>query len=264
MARIDNPSQYSDGSFTGWHPGQYPVTNKFKWYNFGGSKTFNGVTWWANILPNVDDEFAPADLFSGTGGLTQLNNAKRYNTCAFIGADVNNSDFTTDGFKYGENSATSGVRDVIGFSCQNTCSGSHSDKGGDAQAFLEKVGLFYADINTGNRYTFTATEKVAGSWNLNNKYADQNLEYYTYRLKPSNIEAVNKNNYVLMGMAFQFVHTGKTASHTSRCTLKNMRILCGDGTGLVAPSVVNRIMLVGRETHTLGDFKYDRPISYSF
>ncbi len=263
MGRIDNQAQYLGGSFPGWHPGQYPFENVYKWYNFGGSKTFNGVTWWGNILPNNQDNFKVQDLFGSTGGFTVLNNSKRYNTCAFIGADVRYTDFTENSFKYKESSRTSGVRNVMGFSCQNTCAGSFSDKGGDAQAFLEKVGLFYADRMSGNRYTYIADQKVAGSHSLNSSYSDQGTKWYTYRLSDADVEKVHTNKYLLMGMGFQFVHTGKAASHTSTCKLTDMRIIVGDGPGMVGPSVSSRIMLIADPDSNLGDFKYNRPVSYT-
>ena len=67
-----------------------------------------------------------------------------------------------------------------------------------------------------------------------------------------------------MGMGFQTVHTGKSMSRDSRINVSNMRIIVGDGTGLVNNQYTNRIMLLKDPTTTIDDEKYSRAASYSY
>ena len=139
---------------------------------------------------------------------------------------------------------------------------SFSDGGGNAQAYLQKVGLIYAHPQTFKRHVYVADNKVGGDMNMNAKYSNKNNYWYCYRLSTDNIYTVNNEQLVLMGMAFQFKHGSKPANHTSMCTLKNMRIITGDGTGLVTnPS---RLLMVQHVTTNLNSVKSGGDMSISF
>ena len=193
-----------------------------------------------------------------------MNNKLRYNTCAFIGAYTNNDNFYQNTYTYPSDARSSMVRNAIGFACKSNIVGSHSDKGGDSQAVIEKVGLVYAHPMTFKRYIFIANQKVAGSINLNQQYGNHSTKYYTYRISSSNIAFVKDQKLVLMGMGFQTVHTGKSMSRDSRINVSNMRIIVGDGTGLVNNQYTNRIMMLKDPTTTIDDEKYSRNASYSY
>ena len=270
MTKIDNFNQFSAGGFPGWHPGQAIFTETWKrapWSNDTG-RVIENETWWQNTNATALD-FTPSKLFGTTlphqgGAYSSMNNKLRYNTCAFIGAYTNNDNFYQNTYTYPSDARSSMVRNAIGFSCQSNIAGSHSDGGGDAQAVIEKVGLVYAHPMTFKRYIFIAKDKVAGSHNLNSKYSNLSNYYYTYRISSSDINFVYDNKLVLMGMGFQTVHTGKSMSRDSRINLSNMRILVGDGTGLVSNSSTNRIMMLKDPTTTIDDQKYERSASYSY
>ena len=270
MTKIDNFNQFSGGAFPGWHPGQAVFTETWKrapWSNSTG-RVIENETWWQNTTAGGMD-FTPSKLFGTTlphqgGAYSSMNNKLRYNTCAFIGAYTNNDNFYQNTYTYPSDARSSMVRNAIGFSCQNNIAGSHSDNGGDAQAVIEKVGLVYAHPLTLKRFIFIAKDKVAGSQNLNSKYSNLSNYYYTYRISSSNIQYVKDNKLVLMGMGFQTVHTGKSMSRDSRINLSNMRIIIGDGTGLISPSSSNRIMMLKDPTTTIDDQKYERNASYTY
>ena len=56
-----------------------------------------------------------------------------------------------------------------------------------------------------------------------------------------------------MGMALQYVHSARTATHTSQCNIKNMRWIAGDGSGLVQPHQINRILMIPAASTKLSD-----------
>lgn len=270
MTKIDSDYQFSDGLYPGWHPGQAVFTETWQrapWSNDSGQKIEN-ETWWQNTKAGTVN-FTPSKLFGTTlphqgGAYSAMNNKLRYNTSVFIGAYTNNDNFYNNTFTYPSDSRSSMIRNAIGFSCQSNIAGSHSDNGGDAQAWIEKVGLFYAHPLTFKRYMFIADEKVAGSQNLNSKYGNLSLKYYTYRISSSGITYVRDERLVLMGMGFQTVHTGKSMSRDSRINVSNMRIIVGDGTGLVNKQYTNRIMMLKDPTTTISDHKYEKDASYTF
>lgn len=269
MTKIDSGYQFSDGLYPGWHPGQAIFTETWKrgpWSN--GSRQIEGENWWQNTTAGSVN-FAPSKVFnSGTpnsnGAYSSMNNKLRYNTCAFLGAYTNNDSFYNNTFTYPSDARSSMVRNAIGFSCQSNIIGSYSDAGGSSQAVIEKVGLVYADPITRKRYIYIANEKVAGSINLNSLYGNHNTYYYTYRISSSDISTVKEQKLVLMGMGFQTVHSGKSMSRDSRINISNMRIIVGDGTGLVNNQFSNRIMLLKDFTTQLDDEKNERSASYSF
>ena len=182
--------------------------------------------------------------------------------CFFVGDRTNATSFYASSYTYPMSSVSSMVRNAIGFSCQHTCSGSFSDSGGNAQAYLQKVGLIYAHPTTFKRHVYVADNKVGGSMNMNSKYSNNSNYWYCYRLSSSDITTVKDQQLVLMGMAFQFKHGSKPANHTSMCTLKNMRIIVGDGTGLV--TTPNRLLMVQLATTNLYAVKNGDPMSISF
>ena len=246
-----NSDYTTDGAFPGWFAGQEVLLNKS--FCSKNEPTMDGITWWGKI-DSTDGDFKPRDVFGTSGSTTALQNGKRYNTCYFLGSYVDNASFQNNEYTYPTGATSSMMRNVIGFACQNDCGGSFSDSGGDAQAYLEKVGLFYAHPTTRKRYTFLANHKVGGNHSLNSKYSNQSQYHYAYRIASDKLPLVNSNKLIFMGMALQFVHSARPSSHTSRCTIKNMRILVGDGTGLVQPNNTNRIMLIDanrRQLHEL-------------
>lgn len=246
-----NLDYQTDGAFPGWFAGQEVLLNKS--YTSKNNPTMDGIKWWGTVDSNAGD-MKPRDVFGTAGSTTGLQNGKRYNTCFFLGSYVDNSSFQNNEYTYPTAATGSMMRNVIGFGCQTDCKGSHSDKGGDAQAYLEKVGLFYAHPTTRKRYTFLASYKLAGNLSLNQHHPDLGQYHYAYRIPGDKLPLVNSNKLIFMGMALQFVHDYKAAAHTSRCTIKNMRILVGDGTGLVQPNNTNRIMLIDanrRQLHEL-------------
>ena len=81
-------------------------------------------------------------------------------------------------------------------------------------------------------------------------------------LSSTDITTVKDQQLVLMGMAFQFYHGSRPANHTSMCTLMNMRIIVGDGTGLV--TTPNRLLMVQHVLTNLNDVKNGNPMSLSF
>ena len=270
MTKIDSDNQFSDGGFPGWHPGQAVFTETWKrapWANDGG-RVLEGETWWQNTSAAGLD-FTPSKLFStgapnSTGAFSSMNNKLRYNTCAFIGAYTNNDNFYQNTYTYPSDARSSMVRNAIGFACKSNIVGSHSTDNGSAQAVIEKVGLVYAHPMTFKRYIFIAKDKVAGSHNLNQLYPNHSTKYYTYRISSSNITFVKDQKLVLMGMGFQTVHSGKSMSRDSRINVSNMRIIVGDGTGLVNNQYTNRIMMLKDPTTTIDDEKYSRNASYSY
>ena len=261
MQKITSYDGHTNGDYRGWHNGQAILRNLAQEKNFGGSFTMDGINWWSDTVSSAAAWSAVA-LFGDTGVTTSMVNGNRHNTCFFVGDRTNAGSFYAASYTYPMSSVSSMVRNAIGFSCQNNCQGSFSDGGGGAQAYLEKVGMFFADPNTGKRYTYIANQKVSGSHNLNQLYPNDGNYYYCYRLSDGNINSVHNNKLVLMGMAFQFVHSVKTAKHTSICNLKNMRIIVGEGTGLV--TTPGTLLICDINSRTLQEYKDGHDISISY
>lgn len=258
MQKITSYNGHTNGDFYGWHNGQTVLLNHYK--NQSSSKTISGVTFSASGGSSAS-AWTDAKLF-GNGVISSMVNGKDYTTSHYIGHRVQDSDFYNDDYTYVGGSQSSMVRNAIGFSCQHTCSGSFSDSGGNAQAYLQKVGLIYAHPQTFERHVYVADNKVGGDMNINSKYSNKNNYWYCYRLSLTNITTVKDHGLVLMGMAFQFKHGSKASSHTSMCTLKNMRIIVGDGTGLV--TTPNRLLMVQHNLTALYDVKNGNPMSISY
>lgn len=260
MTKIDSWYQYSDGLYPGWHPGQSVIHNTSKnWQDSSGYITIEGEKWWGDAY-STTGAWNVENLFGSTGVSTAMVNGTRHNTLYFIGANTDSSNWTTNSNYYFGTHQSSCVRNAIGFSVMNNCSGSHSDNGGSSQAFLEKVGLFYAAPNR-KRYGFIANQKVAGDHNLNSSYPNHSDKWYTYRLDLADINYVNDNQLMLMGMGFQFVHTAKTMGRDSQCNLSNLRILVGDGTGLVNNQATNRILVADSPDTLLQDHIANEPMN---
>ncbi len=259
MTKIDSWYQFSDGLYPGWSPGQSVIHNTAKGYSDGnGYVTIEGVKWWGDRLSTAPD-WNVNHLFGTTGVSVKLYNGTRHNTLVFIGANTDSASWLTNSNYYFGTHQSSMIRDAIGFSVQSNCKGSHSTDGGSSQAYLEKVGMFYAAPNR-KRYGFIANQKVAGDFNLNSKYPDnRNDKFYTYRISSSDINYVNDNKLILMGMGFQFVHEAKTMTRDSQCNLFNLRILVGDGTGLVNNQSTNRILIASNPNTLLQDHLAGEP-----
>lgn len=243
-------SSYDAGGYIGWHQGQQVMSDRATYLS--EAKTMDGITWWGDE-PSSEGDMLPSKIF-GTGGATSaMINGKRHNVVYLLGTYTNHSSFTNSSFTYPSDARSSMMRNVIGFGCRNTCAGSHSDEGGNAQAWVEKVGLFYAHPDTGKRSTFLATEKLSGSHNINTKYPNSNQYHYAYRIKSGNIKTVHDDELVFMGMAIQFIHDTKASKHTSRCTLKDMRIICGENENKLFWQTTTSIMLIDDKTRTLAE-----------
>ena len=253
MTKISSWYQFSDGLYPGWHPGQRVLnTESRNTWNSSGYVTIEGTKWWGDRDSNMG-KWNVENLFNTTGVSTRLNNGTRHNTLHFVGGFTENTSWLNDSAYYFTSSESSMVRNAIGFSVQSNCAGSHSDGGGSSQAFLEKVGLFYAHPETRKRYGFVADQKVSGDHSLNQSYPDHSDKYYTYRISSSDINFVHDNKLVLMSMGFQFVHTAKSMARDSKCNLFNLRIMVGDGTGLVDNNYTSRILIVDRPERTLNE-----------
>lgn len=264
MQKIESYNGHHNGDFLGWHNGQTLLYNSSEKKNFGSTSSghkLENIEWWADDT-SLAGNWTTSNLFGSNGVASELRNGKKHNTCFFIGTQTTTSSFYNNIYTYPMSSKSSMVRNAIGFSCQNTCRGSYSDGGGNAQAWLEKVGLFYAHPDTGKRHIYMANNKVSGNHNLNLKYPNNNDYYYCYRLSSSNITTVKDQKLVLMGMGFQFVHDYKSAPHTSMCSLKNLRIIAGDGTGLV--STANRLLICGSNLTTFQEFKDNSPRAIAY
>ena len=254
MTKIDSWYQFSDGLYPGWHPGQSVIHNESKnVQNGSGYVTIENEKWWCDAS-STTGAWNVSNLFNSTGVSTHMVNGKRHNSCYFVGGYTSSNNFTNSNSSYyfGEHQSSM-VRNAIGFAVQSNCSGSHSTSGGSSQAYLEKVGMFYSD-STRKRWCLIANQKVAGDINLNSEYPDHSNKYYCYRLGSADIAKVKDNNLVLMGMAFQFVHGAKSMGRDSQCNLFNLRILVGDGTGLVNNQSTNRILIADKPDRRLDEY----------
>lgn len=260
MQKITSYDGHTNGDFYGWHNGQTVLLNHHECKS--SSKTISGVTFSADASGGAGGVWTDYNLFNSGGVVTQMVNAADHTTSHYFGHRVKESDFYNNDYTYVGGSQSSMVRNAIGFSCQNTCNGSFSDGGGNAQAYLQKVGLIYAHPQTFKRHVYVAGDKVGGSMNINSKYSNNNNYWYCYRLSSSDISTVNSEKLVLMGMAFQFKHGSKPTNHTSSCTLRNLRIIVGDGTGLV--TTPNRLLMVQHALTNLYSIKNGDDMSISF
>jgi len=242
---------YSAGGFKGWHPNQEVISNKST--VLYEAKTMDGITWWGDT-GSVDGQMEPENVFGTAGSATSMVNGKRHNTVFFLGTYTDHANFTNSEFTYPSDARSSMMRNVAGFGCRNSCTGSHSDSGGNAQAFLEKVGLFYAHPTTRKRSTFTAYEKVSGSHSLNSHYPNKNWYHYAYRLSSTSIRTIRDQKLVFMGMALQFVHDCKASKHTSRCSIKDMRVFCCEDLNTLMWQNTTRIMLIDSNKRTLSEY----------
>ena len=260
MQKITSYDGLTNGDFYGWHNGQTVLLNHHECKS--SSKTISGVTFSADASGGAGGVWTDYNLFNSGGVVTQMVNAADHTTSHYFGHRVKESDFYNNDYTYVGGSQSSMVRNAIGFSCQNTCNGSFSDGGGNAQAYLQKVGLIYAHPQTFKRHVYVAGDKVGGSMNINSKYSNNNNYWYCYRLSSSDITTVKDQQLVLMGMAFQFKHGSKPTNHTSSCTLRNLRIIVGDGTGLV--TTPNRLLMVQHALTNLYSVKNGDDMSISF
>lgn len=252
MTYPNSSSAFTGGGYPGWHPGQNPLNNKSYAHTFTNKITLDGVDWWGGASPTRLDK--PENFFRTDKSFqSSIQNNSRQNVLILVGSSVDLTSFTNPSFTYSDTAAGSRARNIIGFGCQNSCGGSYSDKGGNSQAYLEKVGFFYADPVTYRRSNYVASVKVSGNHNINQLYPDQSYYYYSYRLSDSDIAKVKDQKLLCMGMALQYVHDARTSTHTSACLIKNMRWIAGDGSGLVQPSQINRIMILAAATTTLKD-----------
>ena len=137
MQKITSYNGHTNGDFYGWHNGQVVLLNHYK--NQGSSKTISGVTFSADAGSSAGT-WTDTKLF-GSGVATSMVNAKDHTTSHYFGHRVKEDDFYNNDYTYVGGSQSSMIRNAIGFSCQHTCSGSYSNSGGNAQAWLQKVGL---------------------------------------------------------------------------------------------------------------------------
>lgn len=254
MQKIKDNSAFVDSVFKGYHRGNRMLYGTVSKNEFDGNNVnLEGITWYGSWTSTAED-WTVDNLFT-SGVKTQINNKKDYNTCFFAGSSHVNTGFLNQTFNYPSTSISGMVRDAIGFAVRNSCIGSHSDKGGDSQAYLQKVGLFYADPSANNkRYIFLADQYMSGNFNINQPYPNNSQTYYyNYRLSEENIKKVNDKKLLLMGLGFQFFHGGKSASHTSVCNLSEFRILVGDGPNMIDENP-NRILIYNYDQN-LGNYK---------
>ena len=270
--RIDNVSQFDDGNFPGWNPGQivFPET-AYGRPTWTGSKQLDNIDWYQTTTAGTVD-FSANKLFKDgavapDGAVSTMSNATNHNTLAGCGAYTSNANFwDNNDFTFPSDARGSMVRNAIGFACKTTIAGSFSDDGGDAQAKIAKVGMVYADPSNFERKIFLADTQMFGNKTLGAKYDDTNEYWYSYRISNSSVTDVHDDKLVLMGMIFQMFHGSKASNHTSSIRAANMRIIVGDSvTGLVGPSVSSSIMLLkDPETTTIDDNKNGVSSSYTY
>ena len=255
MQKIDSASVLTDdGKYYGWHANQNMHQRSImkigtKDYTLSGEKFYTGTT--ASGSSGGDSN----DLWGDKGCYVSVLNAKNYNTSFYFGAGTNTSEFfDNDTYYYPSNSICSRALAVIGWGARWTCAGSFSDNGGSAQAYPQKVCLFYADPHEHyKRVVIDANEKKSGNYTLGNKFNNNSTYYNSYMIPTSKIDTVGKGDYIYMGMGVQFYHGSKTKTHTSTCTMKNVRLICGDGAGLV--TTPNRIQVCSYPSTLLKDWK---------
>ena len=245
MQKIDQESLLTGTStYYGWHASQN-MHERSIMGRISSTKTLSGITFYSGNNGQGSSAADSNKLWTGDGCQTWMDNGKNYNTCMFFGAKTNTSEFfDSDTYYYPTNSVCSRALCVIGFGARWDCKGSHSNSGGDAQAYPEKVGLFYADpSNYFKRVCILADNKVAGNYTLNNKFGNDSTKWNSYRVSSANINTIKDKNYIYMGMGIQFFHGHKGMSRNSSCHVRNVRLMCGDGTGLVTGGSVNRILV---------------------
>ena len=255
MQKIDSESILTtDGSYYGWHANQN-MHQRSIMGRISSDKTLSGEKFYAQLSGSGSSGASSNNLWNSTGCITTLQNGRNYNTCMFFGAATDtDAFFDNNEFYYSANNVCSRALSVIGWGARWTCSGSFSDSGGDAQAYPEKVCLFYADPNDRfKRVVINANQKKAGNYTLGNKFSNKSNYYNSYLIPTDKIGTVNTGNYIYMGMGIQFFHGHKAQSHTSSCTMKNVRLICGDGTGLV--STPSRILVCSYPSTQLKDWK---------
>ena len=234
MQKITEARLTTPGEYFGWHDNQN-MHQRSIMGRISSDKTLSGEKFYSQQSGSGSNGSDSNNLWNGTGCNTTLQNGRNYNTCMFFGAGTDTSAFfDNNDYNYSANAVCSRALSVIGFGARWTCSGSFSDAGGDAQAYPEKVCLFYADPNnTFKRVVINANQKKSGNYTLGNKFSNNNTYYNSYLIPTDKINTVNTGNYIYMGMGIQFFHGSKASSHTSNCRMKNVRLICGDGTGLV-------------------------------
>ena len=141
MTYPNSNNSFKDGGYPGWHPGQNPLSNKSYAHTFTNKLTLDGVDWWGGTAPVTLQK--PENFFRTDKSFqSSIQNSSKKNVLIFVGTSVDTTDFTQSSYFYGPSAQSSQARNIIGFGCQNNCIGSYSDSGGNAQAYLEKVGFF--------------------------------------------------------------------------------------------------------------------------
>ena len=244
MTKYTHIDQFTANNKMAAHPGHNFIFPKYHvMYNSGGSFDTNGVTWWtpgSNAAPSISNG---TNFWGSTKFQCSMVNGKNYDQCIFHGSSVDDTAFKNSSFTYRDNAAHCNVRNAIGFACKNSIKGSYSDSGGDAQAYMQWLGLFYMNPTTRARVVYKADVKVAGSINMGSKYSNTNDYYYCYRISDARINDVRDKKLLLMGFGLQIYHSSRPAAHTSTFNLSQMRIIVGDGNGLVTYSNTNRLMI---------------------
>ena len=265
MQKIDTENiLLGTAEYRGWHQTQN-MHQRSIMGRISSSKTLSGITFYSQHAGDGSTKEDSNKLWTDDGCYTKLNNGKNYNTCMFFGAQTDTDGFfNVDSYYYPSNSITSRALSVIGWGARWDCKGSHSNSGGDSQAYPEKVVLFYADPNDNyKRVAINANEKVAGNYTLGNKFSNDSTKWNSYRVSSANISTIHSKHYIYTGMGIQFFHGHKSMSRDSVCHMRNVKLMCGDGTGLVTAGSVNRILICSYPTTPLSDWnrKWDMLVS---
>lgn len=259
MQKVDRKEVFTTGNgFPGWKTDQVASHNKCK--RWGVNKTVDGITFSASTTAHgSSDDTTGHDIYKYAGLKQQIYNGKVHTTNAFIGSYVDDDAFYSDNYTYPSNASTYRALNVMGFGCYYSCKGSYSNKGGQHQAYMNKLALFYAAPNEGfKRKTCIANIKVAGDHALDKWFPNNSTNYWiSYRVSDSDIQEIKDGNYLFMGMGMQFTHGQKVGTHDAVCNLSNMVLMCGDSyNGMVgAPGDVKEIQIIADQPVKLADWE---------
>ena len=239
----------------GWHVGQQlfaPYINRRT-----SDTVLDGTTFHAGVGTQGTSEGDSYKIWNDDGFQTKLNNGKNYSTTVLFGTKVNASGFadSLSGYKYPDDSISSFLPHVIGFGFMSSAKGSYSDSGGDAQAYVVKVGLIYVNPTNGWRETLIPDQVSYKTFPINTKYVDNSTyEHYSYLLKSSDIDNVKNKDLRLTGMAVEYFHGHKGVSRDSSCYIKQLRMIVGNSSSLITGKP-NRLLVANDYATTFGNFK---------
>ena len=239
----------------GWHIGQRlfaPYVNRRN-----SDTVLDGHTFHSGVGTQGTDESKAHEIWSNGGFTTKLNNGKNYSTTVLLGTKVNASGFadSLSGYKYPDDSISSFLPNVIGFGFMSSAEGSYSDSGGDAQAYVVKVGLMYVKPSNGWRFTAIADRVSYKSFPMGTKYVDNSTyEHYSYLLSNTDIETVKNGDYRLTGMAIEYFHGHKGMSRDSACKIKHLRMIVGNSSTLITGKP-NRLLVANDYATTFAQLK---------